>query len=659
VGVLAHHLFFALQIIVVEYGRSTEFLAMLDSNVDAKAAVLQAVDIVDLIGKSVALKRRGKDFVGLCPFHSEKSPSFKVDPARQYFFCFGCKTGGDAITYVMKRDRVEFFPALQLLAEQAGIELPRAGGQKQNASEKQALLAAHSASGAFFSKLLGEPAGTAAREYLEKRQINAESIQRFGIGLAPDGWDGLLRGPVGKQYSPQQLVLGGLVKAREGGSGFYDTFRSRLMFPIRDDGGRTIAFGGRVLPGSTDPAKYLNSPETPLFSKSRCIFGLDLARQKIVETRTAVIVEGYTDVVVAHQCGVSNVVSVLGTALTPQHAGILRRFADRIVLLFDADTAGDAAVEKAVGLLLTQPVEILIATMPQGMDPDEFLLSKGAAAFAELVAGGVDALSFKWKQLERRVAENKNDLAGQQRAVEEYLGLLASARTTGRVDPMRWGAILERVSRLTGLPVDQLHRRFKAAPVAAAKKSVPTPYNAATPYNTDTSIKIPIPAAPRTARDHAEEWILGVLLLEPQRWHGVQTSLSPGDFQHPICRALAEEYWHYQRDEGEPVLNEFVAAMSALSARQDQAEDGPGGEQLAALAMQCITEVEVLPDPEQTLRDALTHIAQANRLQQERKLLGELRRTDNSETNEENEVALLRQLSQKVRERAGQPTPGA
>jgi DNA primase len=289
------------------------------------------------------------------------------------------------------------------------------------------------------------------------------------------------------------------------------------------------------------------------------------------------------------------------------------------------------------------------------MDPDEFLLTQGAEAFAKLVADGVDALSFKWKQLERRVGENKNDLAGQQRAVEDYLGLLASARTTGRVDPMRWGAILERVSRLTGLPVDQLHRRFKAAPPVRAKPASNSE-RAANPDNTGVSGNLGGPAAPRSARDHAEEWILGVLLLEPYRWHAVQTALSPGDFVHPVCRALAEQFWHHQRDEGEPVFNEFVATLSALPAGDANTENQPTGEQLAALAIQCVTEIEALPDPEQNLKDALTHIAQANRLQQERKLVGELRRTDNSESSEEDQVALLRQLTQKVRERAGQPT---
>ena len=219
--------------------------------------------------------------------------------------------------------------------------------------------------------------GLAAREYLAKRRIDAESIKRFQIGFAADAWDALLRGPVGQKFPPRQIALGGLAKARDDGNSFYDTFRNRLMFPIRDENSRIIAFGGRVMPGSQDPAKYLNSPETPLFSKGRCIYGIDLARQKMVETRTAVVVEGYTDVIVAHQFGASNVVSVLGTAMTEQHVAMLRRFADRIVLLFDADTAGDLAVDRAVGLFLTQPVEIAIASMPPGVDPDGFCWRTG------------------------------------------------------------------------------------------------------------------------------------------------------------------------------------------------------------------------------------------------------------------------------------------
>ncbi|HEX4124775.1 MAG TPA: hypothetical protein VHY37_08630, partial [Tepidisphaeraceae bacterium] len=319
--------------------------------------------------------------------------------------------------------------------------------------------------------------------------------------------------------------------------------------------------------------------------------------------------------------------------------------------------AGDAAVEKAVGLLLTQPIEILIATMPAGMDPDEFLLNHGAEEFGKLIAVAVDALSFKWKQLVRRLNSSGDDLTGQARAVEDYLGLLASARSSGRVDPIRWGAAIERVSRLTGLPADQLHRRFKAAPASRPKPpAAGGAESAASGDNSGGSGKVVKPVGPRSARDRAEEWILGVLLLEPHRWHKVQTALSPGDFFDPVCRAVAEQYWLHQRDEGEPVLNEFIAILSALPAPEDD-PDGPAGEQLAALAMQCVTEVDALPDREQTLRDALVHIVQANRLVQERKLLGELRRTDNTGKTEDDEVALLRQLTQRVRERAAATPP--
>jgi DNA primase len=309
--------------------------------------------------------------------------------------------------------------------------------------------------------LADEGAGGAAHAYLAKRGFDAESIKRFQIGVAPDAWDGLLRSPLMRKYPPGLLATGGLVKPREKGNGFYDTFRNRLMFPIRDENGRVIAFGGRVMPGSEDPAKYLNSPETPLFTKSRVLYGLDQARQRIVETRTVAIVEGYTDVVMAHQYGVRNVVAPLGTAMTEQHVTTLRRFADKIVLLFDADTAGDTAVNRAVELFLTQPIEIAIASMPEGVDPDEYLIANGAEAFEKVLATASDALAFKWKLLDRQYAAS-DDLTGRQKAVEEYLGTLAAARGSGPVDSIRWGQALARVSRLTEVSVEELNKRFRA-----------------------------------------------------------------------------------------------------------------------------------------------------------------------------------------------------
>ena len=411
---------------------------------DYKQRVLAAVDVVDLIGKTVPLKRRGKNYLGLCPFHQEKSPSFNVNPSEQFFYCFGCKAAGNAIDFVMKRDRIEFLDAMRLLGDAAGVERPTASPQaRQQAGQRQQLLDCCSTAAGLFQKLLAHPsAGAAGRAYLAERGFNDEIVQRFQIGLTADAWDRLLRAEAMRAFPPSVMAMAGLVKPRENANGtangYYDTFRNRLMFPIRDETGRIIAFGGRVLPGSTDKAKYLNSPETPLFSKSRTVYGLDQARQRIVETRTVAVVEGYADVVMAHQYGATNVVSVLGTALTEQHVTILRRFADKIVLLFDADSAGDTAVNRAVELFLTQPVEIGIASLPDGMDPDEYLLAHGLEAFNGILDKAGDPLAVKERQLARRLSGSGQSLTERQRVAEEFVELLAHAKGSENVNLLRW-----------------------------------------------------------------------------------------------------------------------------------------------------------------------------------------------------------------------------
>ncbi len=593
---------------------------------DYKSKVLQAIDIVELIGQSVSLKRRGKDFVGLCPFHQEKTPSFHVSPARQFFHCYGCKEGGNAIDFVMKRDRVVFIDALRTLGQQAGIEMPKFGLSREKTGERQQLLDACSAACALFEKLLADPQrGLAARNYLEQRGFDAESIKRFQIGFAPDAWDTLLTSAVAKKFPPPVLAMAGLVKSRESGSGFYDTFRNRVIFPIRDESGRVIAFGGRVMPGSEDPAKYLNSPETPLFSKSRSVFGLDLGRQKIVESRTVAVVEGYTDVVMAHQFGATNVVSILGTAMTEQHVAILRRFADRIVLLFDADTAGDTAVNRSVELFLTQPVEIAIASMPDDVDPDEYLLQNGTEAFEKLLSEAQDALTFKWKHLDRRF-HGSSDLTGRQKAVEEYLELLAKARGTGPVDSIRWGQALARVSRLTEIPVDDLNRRFGRRSTGPARP-VAQVHREGEPTN-DLPLRKPL-----TASQRAEAQILGILLMEPARWHDVQQEVHVEDFTDGRAK-LALAYYGHQRDEGEPVFNEF---LSVLTERE-----------LKELAVELVEDAERLPNIDDTLKDAVLHLIEVRRRREEQKLVAQLRRTE-GQLGEQDEVSLLKALQEQAR----------
>jgi len=625
----------------------------LSSGGDAKASVLQATDIVELVGQTVALKRRGKDFVGLCPFHQEKTPSFHVSPSKQFFYCYGCKKGGNAIDFVMHRDRVEFMDALRLLADVAGIELPAFSGKK-NSGERQTLLEALSAACLFFEKLLSHPQhGQSARQYLAQRGLDNSSIQRFRLGVALDSWDGLLSSAAMKKFSPPDLALAGLVKPRERGEGYYDTFRNRLMFPIRDESGRVIAFGGRVMPSSQDPAKYLNSPETPVFSKSRCVFGLDLARAKIIETRTVAVVEGYTDVVMAHQFGLCNVVSVLGTAITPQHIGVLRRFADRVVLVFDADSAGDAAVNRAVELFLTQPVEIAIASLPQGLDPDEFLLKRGAEGFSRILSSAADALTYKWKQLVRQF-KHGDGLTAQQQAVDQYLQTLAAARGSGPVDSLRWGAALARVSRLSDIPVEQLNRRFRiraprprisqkrvpgtagaGAGTQAGKSGEPNNNAPAAPaVGTDPDQA----AGPLTARQRAEGYIIGLLLLEGERWGQAVQGIGPSDFTDLDLRKIAAQLWKRQEYGGSVVLNEFLALLDE--------------EQLKSLAVRWADEASSMPDPQSLLAGSLRHICEERERDQERKLIAQLRRnsieSSGSPDDPSADTTALRQLQEKM-----------
>jgi DNA primase len=607
---------------------------------DAKGRVLQSTDIVALIGQSVRLKRRGKDFVGLCPFHQEKTPSFSVSPGKQRFYCYGCEKGGNAIDYVMLRDRVEFMDALRLLAEAANVDLPTARRSKESVSERQILLEAQSAALMFFEKSLSHPQqGEAARRYFAGRGFTEESIRNFRVGLAVDAWDALLLSAPMKKFTPPQLALAGLAKPRENGSGYYDTFRNRLMFPIRDETGRVIAFGGRVMPGSQDPAKYLNSPETPLFSKSRTVFGLDLARAKIVETRTVAVVEGYTDVVMAHQYGVSNVVSVLGTALTEHHVTMLRRFADRIVLLFDGDQAGEGAANRALELFLTQPVEIAIASLPDGMDPDEYLLKHGAEAFNNILAGATDALSYKWKQLVKDVKAS-DSITARQQAVQHYLETLAAARGSGPVDPLRWGGALAQVSRLTEIPAEELNRRFRIQPSKGVRSRPTAQVSEANEPNRV------FPASGLTARQRAEGFILGLLLSEPGRWPRIQRHIGPADFTDEALRKIAEAFWLHSQDEGEPVFNEFLELLNEAA--------------LKGAAVKWADEASSAGDTEAILAGCLSELSNQKRREEAKSLVAELRRprvqtpgeqSPGSEADMSADIDTLR----KLQEKAGKP----
>ncbi|MFA6545405.1 MAG: DNA primase [Limisphaerales bacterium] len=349
-----------------------------------------ASDIVDVIGGYLGpLKRAGGNFVTLCPFHREKSPSFNVNPGRQIFHCFGCHKGGDVFTFVKDYENLSFIEAVRRLAERARIVLefednPHA---QQQRGEKEQLLHLHEEiCKRWQTALANDAAGQIARDYLARRGVSADAVKLFRLGYAPDLWDDTVNWAKSKNFDFALVERGGLIIRKEGGDHFYDRFRGRLMFPICDEQGRVIGFSGRVLAGDEKTAKYVNSPETPIFTKGRVIFGLDKSKRAIADADCAIICEGQLDLIACFMADVKNVVAPQGTALTADHCRILKRYADEVVLCFDSDNAGQNAAVRSLDILLASGLAIRVATVPAPDDPDSFIKAHGGPAFAQLIA---------------------------------------------------------------------------------------------------------------------------------------------------------------------------------------------------------------------------------------------------------------------------------
>jgi len=444
------------------------------SHDDLKERVRDAVDIVDLVGTYLSLRRAGKAMVGLCPWHEDSRPSFQVNPERQTFRCWVCNLGGDVFSFLMKMERLEFREALEQLAQRAGIDLPRGRGGLPT-DEKAAILAALTwAADRYRDCLRGAPEAKGARDYLASRGLTQSTIDTFRLGFAPPAWDWLLRQASAAGIAAAHLSKAGLVVERQDRSGHYDRFRDRVMFPICDHFSRCVAFGGRVLPGAPpDSAKYINSPETPLFSKSSMLYGLDTARDAMSTSRRAIVVEGYTDCLAARQAGINDVVAVLGTALGERHAKLLRRYADRIVLVLDGDDAGRRRADEILDVLLAEPIDVRIARLPAGVDPCEFVIDSGRDAFESLVATAGDPLDYRLDEALARLSPDAGDdkaLA----AVESVLVALAKVSTQSSLSPsqsrLREDQVVGRLSRRFGLSREVLRSRMLALRSSSAKR---------------------------------------------------------------------------------------------------------------------------------------------------------------------------------------------
>lgn len=352
----------------------------------------------DVVGAYVALKRSGKSLTGLCPFHNEKTPSFSVSPTKQLYYCFGCGASGDVFDFVMQYERLDFVEAVKRLAERAGIVLEienETPSQRKSRQTRDTVLKINMLAARYFRyRLVKSKLAAEAREYLSSRGVSSESAERFLLGYALDKWDDLCSLLTRRGFSEEIAVQSGLVKM--GRTSAYDVFRDRVVFPIRDPSGRVIGFGGRVLPirGESQP-KYINSPETPLFNKSRVLYGIDVARDSIKRLEKAIIVEGYMDVISCHQHGFSNVVASLGTSLTREQARLLSRYTPEVVILYDADTAGQEATLRGLELLRREGLRVKVVTLAEGDDPDSFLRKNGESALQDLLDSAVNLTEYR------------------------------------------------------------------------------------------------------------------------------------------------------------------------------------------------------------------------------------------------------------------------
>jgi DNA primase len=373
--------------------------------------VKQQADIVRVVGEYVRLKKSGQNFTGLCPFHSEKTPSFAVHPVKQIYHCFGCGAGGDVFKFVMEMDRCEFPEAIRTVAEKCGIALPqpreRSPEERKEQSQRTALVEMHKEAAAFFRRQLeGTAEGRAARAYLLDRGLDVEAMVRFGLGYAPSGGDLLLR-HLRAKFSEALLDASGLV-SREPGGRRYDKFRRRIMFPIANESGKIVAFGGRAL-GDEMP-KYLNSPETPIYVKSSVLYHLDRAKEAMRQRDAVILVEGYMDAIAVARVGIAHVIASCGTSLTETQVKLLSRFTRRVIVNYDPDTAGQAATERSLTILLEQNCDARVLALPGGKDPDSFIRSEGAAAYAKLLEGAppyLDYLIGRAQRLGMATAEEK------------------------------------------------------------------------------------------------------------------------------------------------------------------------------------------------------------------------------------------------------------
>ena len=459
-----------------------------------------ANDIVDVISAVVPLKRAGASFTALCPFHRERTPSFHVNPRKQTFHCFGCHKGGDVFTFVREYETLDFMEAVKRLAERARIplEFEKDPQYKEKQFVKERLFEINEQiTQRWHACLVSDGVGQRARDYLAERGVSDDAVKLFRLGFAPDSWDDTINWAKSKSFTLDSLEQAGLALKKEGGSDYYARFRGRLMFPICDDQGRVIGFSGRVLPGSNDERKYVNSPETPLFVKSRVMFGLDKSKRAILEKQFAIVCEGQLDLISCFMAGVQNIVAPQGTAFTSEHARIIKRYANEVVLCFDSDEAGQKAAVRVLDDLLHSGLAIRVATIPSPHDPDTFIKNFGAPAFEELIKNAEGFFDYYLNRLCKI-----NDIRTDKGQGAVLAAMSEAVQKTG--DPTLVDRYAQKTAGRLGINALSALPRFRAA-IKSRSHSLPT----SEPEET-------VPGEPEARPTPQEFWILKMLLLHDE-----------------------------------------------------------------------------------------------------------------------------------------------
>ena len=590
-----------------------------------------ASDIVDVIGSYLPLKRAGANFTALCPFHKEKSPSFNVNPHKQIFHCFGCHKGGDVFTFVKEYENIGFMDAVRRLAERAKIplEFENSPGEQESRHLKDQLLDIHEQLTTRWQNCLAnEAAGQLARDYLAKRGVSADAIKLFRIGAAPESWDDTVNWAKSKKFDLATVEQAGLIVKKEETGRQYDRFRGRLMFPICNEQGRVVGFSGRILSGDEKSAKYVNSPETPIFTKSKIFFGLDKSKRAILDAGYAIICEGQLDLIACFMAGVQNIVAPQGTAFTDQHARILKRYTNEVVLCFDSDNAGQNAIVRSLDHLLAAELAVRVAVVPAPHDPDSFIKASGGEAFRALVESAEGFFDYLLKRLMAT-----NDAATDKGRLAVLRGMAEALHKTGNSVLLDTHA--QKTALRLGVAVDAVRKEFaKVKPQPAFVQAEDGPDDSILAGEAEAE-------APVRPSNH-ELHLLKILLLHEELVGWAALHLDVNWIAHPLVRQIVDarlgacehETWHS--------LAEFLAGCESEAQR--------------SLITEAAADERPLPSPEKQLADVTLKLRNQFLDQQIGELMHKISQPD---TGDARRIEFLHEQQRlKQQKRSGLDAPG-